>query len=805
MENFFSRENTCREGLVKMQINRTQCLIRQKRKDYGIPAPNQEFLSPTSKHLSQFNKSDIERPLNRNSEQLSFKGLSVSKALHGLKYKKVNDVAYSKKEFFDFADEYMQSAKNLYTHLEKSELSKNMMSVDKDGNIILHKKTIPHLIWDGLVYPVKILPADMLNGAVELLQKFKPLKKWADKVHERPFFKNIRQRSKHDSEMNALRGLFEVKEKYYNNPKYTKDEVKSAIHQFKLKMFNPKSGNYDTKHERALNRLVSGLPPAIFLANDAYNLSRMMDDDPKQASKEKKTRFKQETARILTSGYLTLVTLGALQKYINNSKSGIMLMTGATVLVTEMFSRLSNGKHITRLTPEEARKENLKNNAPEKDIKPTTTFKGAEIKPQTQPKEQQKPLLSVDTILKASGVVIAAGFGLKGARKLIKPLDNGIKAFQKPFKDFYKKISINPEYLMPEEKFNKIMDKLDEAGLKDEVKDFKNLVEKLKVTKEVDKKVGGNTIKEQVSFINLGAKNKGAKIVADFVIAPFKFAWNTVTLPYRYTNQLVEVVAKNFKKAPVLTEEQAAKAAEKAAKARNAKDIEALQYALDRIGKVALNGKKTPKELKDFVMDAMLKGFNVDSMSSISNSDLSNLAKTAATAATLWFLMTDNYNMVMLKSNGNDVEGAKTKFKERFVQEGSRLFYQTLLIDLFNSTFRSQYNSSLFGMSWITLTNTTLGEWLTRKSVGVPVGAHSRDELIALEDKQNNATGFLKGYYNFMQRLTGKRSVKTYEVNANTQKPVNTPAQVAELAQHTVAPQNLQFTNDSMLQKMIKG
>ena len=84
MENFFSRENTCREGLIKMQINRTQCLIRQKRKDYGIPAPNQEFLSPTSKHLSQFNKSDIERPLNRNSEQLSFKGLSVSKALHGL-------------------------------------------------------------------------------------------------------------------------------------------------------------------------------------------------------------------------------------------------------------------------------------------------------------------------------------------------------------------------------------------------------------------------------------------------------------------------------------------------------------------------------------------------------------------------------------------------------------------------------------------------------------------------------------------------------------------------------------------------
>ena len=177
------------------------------------------------------------------------------------------------------------------------------------------------------------------------------------------------------------------------------------------------------------------------------------------------------------------------------------------------------------------------------------------------------------------------------------------------------------------------------------------------------------------------------------------------------------------------------------------------------------NGKISKEQFKDFIKVNLLQTHLIrDSLSNVSNAELSNLAKTAASIATLWFLMTDNYNMVMLKSNGNDVEGAKTKFKERFVQEGSRLFYQTLLIDLFNSTFRSQYNSSLFGMSWITLTNTTLGEWLTRKSVGVPVGAHSRDELIAIEDKQNNATGFLKGYYNFMQRLTGKRSVKTYEV-----------------------------------------
>ena len=206
------------------------------------------------------------------------------------------------------------------------------------------------------------------------------------------------------------------------------------------------------------------------------------------------------------------------------------------------------------------------------------------------------------------------------------------------------------------------------------------------------------------------------------------------------------------------------------------------------------NGKISQKAFRDYVSDNILKAFNVDTMSNVSNSELSNLAKTAALAATIWFLMTDNYNMVMLKSNGNDVEGAQTKFKERFVQEGSRLFYQTLLIDLFNSTFRRQYNGSLFGMSWITLTNTTLGEWLTRASVGVPIGTHTRDQLIDLENKQNSATGIKKSYYNFMKRLTGKRPIKTYEVEPRNQ-----------IQKEETPVQDINFTNRSVLRKMVKG
>ena len=95
-------------------------------------------------------------------------------------------------------------------------------------------------------------------------------------------------------------------------------------------------------------------------------------------------------------------------------------------------------------------------------------------------------------------------------------------------------------------------------------------------------------------------------------------------------------------------------------------------------------------------------------------------------------------------------------------------------------------------MSWITLTNTTMGEWLTRKSVGVPVGTHTRDQLIELENKQENATGFERKYYDFMKRLTGKRSIKTYEVDKKEQ-PV------------TAQAQEINFTNKSSLNKIIKG
>lgn len=798
---------------------------RRHKQELLSPQNESQFYSPNFQ--SQYSYRDIKRPLKTNPQDLSFKGLSLGM------YKRLDKV-YSKAEFEKFADEYLgKMGRELLEDItvKNKARTSNLIKIDPNDpdKIIVSKKTIPHLAWDGIIYPFKILPGDLLNGTVELLGKVPMLKDWSAKTLERPFFKNIRQRSKIDSKINSLTGLLtyrdvKLKEAESSLAKKLGKEVKdltaeelaqakanadskmeSGLFQTFLKQFDPKSGNYDTKHERALNRLVSGLPPAIFLANDAYNLSRMMDDDPKAATKEQKTRFKQETSRILTSGYLTLITMGAFQKFINKSKAGIVLTTGITVLVTEMFSRLSNGKHIFRLSPEEARKENEQKHAPEAKIKPTEDKKQVTSTGKldsTKPKEQQKPLLSFDTVMKASAVILATGYGIKGFKHIpaIKNMalkyfenmkannpekfaklgigdinaDNAVKTFEskvlyRPFTSAYKNLTSQPFRVEPE-KFNEVIKVLKEYDPK-----FAAMYER--IGKSAIKTVDGKT------FIDLGSKDKKVKPLVNFVIAPFKFMWNTVTLPYWMVDEkLMGVFRKAKPKAP-------------------AKDIDALAKSFDRICNQALKKNLDKEKFHDYLQVNFLKAFNLDSLSSVSNAELSNLAKTAASIATIWFLMTDNYNMVMLKSNGNDKEGANTKFKERFVQEGSRLFYQTLLIDLFNSTFRNQYNSSLLGMSWVTLVDTTLGEMLTRSSVGTPIKPHTRDELIDIETSQNNSTGFKKRYYNFMQRLTGKRSIKSYEVAPKG----------ANLAQATPAPAATTISsipslsgNSMLLESMIK-
>ena len=145
--------------------------------------------------------------------------------------------------------------------------------------------------------------------------------------------------------------------------------------------------------------------------------------------------------------------------------------------------------------------------------------------------------------------------------------------------------------------------------------------------------------------------------------------------------------------------------------------------------------------------DDQLKGLYID------------MTKLFASTVTTWFLIADDYNMVMMKSLGQDEAGASLKAKERFQQRITGIFYQTLFIDLFNNTFRKLYHASLLGMSAVTGACTFVCEIFTRKSIGKPVSKMSRDEINELEYKNIHAPGLKGKYFRFMTDLTGKKAV----------------------------------------------
>lgn len=785
-----------------------------------------------SAYKNEYNK---KRPLETTPQNLSFKGLFYKPILVE-KTSKIKEFKY--KELLDIAKEHLgPSADTLFNSLKNNlndiKAAKKLITInEKEGTITFQKKTVLRLILDGIAYPFVTLPLDILSSMFSTLGKIKPLKSWADKIYNTPALANSRQRSKLESKANALRGLFESIEKHKDK---SKDEIASELFQSSVKMFDPKTGNYDTKHERSLCRIVSGVIPAFFLANDAYNLSRMYNDNKKDAEKEQKSRFKQEVIRVGANAYLTLITLGAIQKYINNSKLAIMLNTGLTVLFTESIARLASGKSLTRLTPEQAKAINSKGNAKFAGSNENNKIKKAKNNKNTVKKENKEPLLSFNTLLKASALIIATGFSFKYLRKF-KPVDELYKGLTEPFKKLYRSLSFENDAKIDNKQFETLLKKLNDEGFgnlskkysdaaqianklhalklleADSPKDMsalKDAFRKEMFSKESEKidpskffngmsvnpenwsqKMLDDFIKKAASYttddfmnyikninkngskiasqdllnktnyiikkydsiyssilkencIHIGQKDRKIKPLVNFVIAPFKFIYGVAKFPYTITEKLLSIFAKKkeIKFLPTLEE----------------KNANSLTTSIDKLTKAS---EKYPKKaFKDYIDDNLLKAFNVENMSNVSNSELANLAKTSATAATIWFLMTDNYNMAMIKSNGEDIEGAEEKFKSRFVQEGSRLFYQTLLIDLFNSTFRTQYNNSLWGMSWITASNTFISEILNRKSIGMPVLPHTKKELDIIETNKENATGFERGYYDFMARLTGKKTL----------------------------------------------
>lgn len=881
-------------------------------------------------------------PLSRESSEISFKGISFGNIKKAFSF--YNKKQYNLENNISFLKKYIGKAPEVLNNdSSKWEQMKNSIRRSADGKVTIYEKNWTQLLMEGIVYPVTDLPFHIAK-AVRNSIKGKNGQSVQDKAAKsKSFIQNKFNTLNNDDIVNSFNGYMESAEKF----KYDSEKVRSAgLFSRAMKMFDPKSGNYNAVHERALTRIVTGFIPAFFLANDAYNLSRICDDDAKAAEKEKKLRFNQETKRVLSNAYLQLITLGALSKYINRSKGTFIGVTAASVLLTESFSRLSNGKKLWFINKEEALKMNARENAGktvEQQNKPVEKeetknqskpgFKGSKVfngfgimsdMPMTQMNnvamsglsdkaqglkevETSKPLLTLPTIAKWFVGTVALGFALKHAKGV--KLKNGAKiadyfdVISKKYDSFYNKLT-QKDYKIKKEDFKKITEKLENydkviaekikqvtlnyqktekvksvaidfakelrAGKHDSLAEIMEHIGNIRLDKSFDaipkrkaaeaffkqrdNKLITQNIKEFLSLMeNKGFKNEAAQIrelildkngnvltenytktqklikkiakdfsstfenrfkidadeenyklfkeviaqlkqkdsnlaqkydnlvenavnteelsfgkkntpmireVADFITEPFKFIWGTITLPYKHIAKPFSKIIKPDNKLPEWD-----------------KEIKTVSNAISRIthkSRFANTSKMDldSAEFSKYMNKQIHKAFNTSTMSSLSNSDLSALAKNTSTAATAWFLMSDNHNMVMQKTNGEDKQGAVLKAKERAIQETSRTFYNVMFINLFNNTFRSLYNSSLFGAQTVNTASTLVGEYVNRKAIGMPVKASSRDEILNQEYENLHSKGIKGDVYRFMSRLTGKKVLSQRE----TKKPAKEQA-----------------------------
>ena len=861
----------------------------------------------------------------RDEQNISFKGgfslTSLKKAFapHIKKTHNLSENIGLLKKYIGKAPEVLsnktQTWEEIHTYLKHSTDGKSIEIVEKNW---------PTLLLEGIIYPFKELPLHIGDWAKNL---FKP----KAKQEAEGIFKTLNN----TDIVNAMSGYMESAAKL----KHDAEAVQSAnLFTKAMKTFDPKTGNYNGVHERALTRIVTGFIPAFFLANDAYNLSRLCDDDPKEAEKEKKLRFNQEVKRVMSNAYLQLITLGALSKYINKNTGVFVGVTAITVFITEALSRLSNGKKIHFISEKEAKEINKKEaeknpetatNKPQyKNVNdnfkaakpgfkgtkvfndfgfasemPLATMKIATFSEKTtnnENKKELKPLLSLSVLTKWFIGTIALGLAVKHGKN-IKIGKNGIKiadymnVISKKYDSIYNKLtqhdfkikntefkaiieklrkydpviankvekitnnyqrisSIKKEALniaatlrkhglddlatafehLNNQKLNKtfkdipafkaaesyfknldnevitknlneLFEKLKNLGLEDKANELKNIIFKdekvntenykqaLKFVKqnlkeytttfenrfkvdtttetqklfdtamsklsEINSEIASNitnkienSINEE--YISLGKQNtKGVRELADFVTEPFKFMWGTITLPYKH----IAKKALDLTKVDIPKWDKEFDAATNLIKKLRAK-------SMFGFGNKSLL-TETDEAFAKYMNTQISKSFNTATMSSVSNSDLSALAKNTSTAATIWFLMADNHNMVMLKSNGDDKKNATLKAKERLVQETSRTFYNVMFINLFNNTFRSLFNSSLIGAQIVNTMSTLVGENINRKAIGVPVGTKTRDEILEADKRHLEDNGIKGDFFRFMSRLTGKKALTQRETS----------------------------------------
>lgn len=648
----------------------------------------------------------------------------------------------------------------------------------EDGRLDFAEDTFGKKIYRAIIDPIVHLPLDFANSTLNLFKKIPGLKnsKFIDKLLKTPALNRRSTDLENYSNTMALQHYFEMLKK-----KDGRDEVlREAVKRFKIG-----GTEYTVRGERSLTRLVSGLFPAFFLATDTYSLSMYMNNNKDLARKEKKRRFYQEVVRVVFTAAATFGTLGYFAKEVSSNPTIAAGIIASLTLASELIGRILVGTPIYPLGKEGAKKyAKLRN----KDRLNHNTEKNA-----VKQKLDKKGKSESSYAMKILGGMVLAGF-LIDKHQSIKPIRKLVNNLKIRYKEFFAK-----DYTISMEEFKKIIAKLREN------KDFEPLAkhyektvediinegnlttkERLQVEREINnrfeqympdriiwnqdklkklqtekmKNVRRKDVIKDLNFtttrnndiLNISGDlgkfffkegsnvDKRKDIIINGILAlPIKFVWEILNIPYKYVvKPLIELLFKGkdmFKSEnEVLPDEE-----------------------IFRKGIEFLRKNYNAPDFKEKVAKHTIDAFDNVNKSNISSAELAGSAKVAVSTITSGSLIFDNYNTVMVDSEGEDKKLAEQKAKERTLQRIVRIAYGACLIKLFNGIFKSQYDASLLGAEAVTVGNVLLTETLERTSVGMPLHEATREEIIQKDNETLNATGLKGAYFRFMAKLTGKK------------------------------------------------
>lgn len=732
-----------------------------------------------------FNYEYEERPLKFSSQNLSFKGLKVSDAVK------------------TFRDEIGESAaKHLEETITRLVSAKNSGVTLENGELIFKKDSTAERLYRAIGDPVVHFPLDFSNSVLNLLKRTPGFKKsrFIDNLLENNALKNRRAYLENYSNAMALQHYIEM----LGDPKLKGKILKEA-----QKRLNPELSNYSTKVDRTFTRIVTGLIPAFFLANDAYNLSIYINNNKDLAKKEKERRFFQEVSRIAITAASTFALFGIFAKKGNSDPKAATFLVAALTFASEIVGRIFAGTPFYPIGKKGAvayaklqQKDNpeLKKDSIES-INSEQNKDNATVVDQTQENSsnsatKKKKKSTSDYALKLLGAMVLLGFAVEKANN-IKPVRKLLAALNSKFNEIFIK-----DFTISKKEFDELILKLRENGFNKIADNYVKTVEKIikdgnltakesfKVSSEINKrieqhmpdklimdskklieakkqandKVKREDVIRELNFapknneiINIcGVNNKVKDVIIKQILGfPVKLVWQILMMPYRaVVKPAIDLSVQGFNK--VFKNKKIELPKDCKAKSEN----EILKNSIEFLRKNA----KSP-DFKNKLNKTILDSFDNVNKSNFSNAELSGAAKVAVSTATSAFLVIDNYNMVMIDTQGEDKKLAGQKAKERTIQRIIRIAYGACLINLFNGIFSKQYNASLLGAAGVNTINTFVIETLERLSIGLPLHEATREEIIEKDNSNLEAKGAKGFYYRLMSKLTGKKSIS--KVNKN--------------------------------------